>query len=165
MVYRPVLATLGYVLSPDGRQVLLIHRDKRPDDLHYGKYNGLGGKVAPGEDVVACLHREIQEEAGIVCDAVLLRGTVSWPGFGKAGEDWFGFIFLVNAWHGRPFCDNPEGSLHWVDVDRLGQLPLWEGDRHFLRLAFGDRRRQFHGTMPYREGRPLSWTYHEVDSC
>ena len=87
MPYTPILATLGYVMSPDGRQVLLIHRNRRPEDPHFGKYNGLGGKLDAGEDVVAGLRREIREEAGIECDTILLRGTISWPGFGKNGED------------------------------------------------------------------------------
>src|SRR5262249_9121308 len=65
MPYTPILATLGYVLSPDGRRVLLVHRNRRPDDAHLGKYNGLGGKLHPDEDVVACLRREIREEADI----------------------------------------------------------------------------------------------------
>src|SRR5260370_42633468 len=64
MAFTPILATLAYVLSPDARQVLLIHRHRRPDDPHYGKYNGLGGKLDPGEDVVAGIRREIREEAG-----------------------------------------------------------------------------------------------------
>ena len=42
MPYTPILATLGYVFSPDGRRVLMIHRNARPDDAHLGKYNGLG---------------------------------------------------------------------------------------------------------------------------
>ena len=55
---------LGYLLSPDGREVLLVHRNKRPGDPHLGKYNGLGGKLDPGEDVVSCLRREVREESG-----------------------------------------------------------------------------------------------------
>ena len=43
--YTPILATLGYVMSTDGASVLMIHRNTRQDDQHYGKYNGLGGKV------------------------------------------------------------------------------------------------------------------------
>ena len=97
MPYTPILATLGYVFSPDGRRVLMIHRNSRPGDLHLGKYNGLGGKLDPGEDVVAGLRREIREEAGIDCDELELAGTISWPGFGKEGEDWFGFVFRVTA--------------------------------------------------------------------
>ena len=65
--YRDVVtpATLGYVLSPDGREVLMVHRNARPDDHQLGKYNGLGGKLERDEDVVAGMRREIHEEAGI----------------------------------------------------------------------------------------------------
>jgi 8-oxo-dGTP diphosphatase len=163
MPFTPILATLAYILSPDGRQVLLVHRNRRPDDAHFGKYNGLGGKLDPGEDVVSCIRREVREESGLECEHLLLRGTISWPGFGKQGEDWFGFVFRVERCSGKPWAENAEGTLVWVDVDRLLGLPLWEGDRHFLPLVFerdsSGACRQFHGVMPYRDGRPVSWTY------
>jgi 8-oxo-dGTP diphosphatase len=159
MPYTPVLATLGYVLSPDGRDVLLIHRNRRPDDPHFGKYNGLGGKLDPDEDVVAGMRREIAEEAGLTCDALRLRGTVSWPGFGTRGEDWFGFAFVIDRWSGTPRVENPEGTLAWVPVEKMLDLPLWEGDRHFLPLVFDPSVGQFHGVMPYQAGRPVSWSY------
>jgi 8-oxo-dGTP diphosphatase len=159
MPYTPILATLGYILSPDGQRVLLIHRNTRPDDPHFGKYNGLGGKLDPGEDVAACLRREVREESGLECEVLLLRGTVSWPGFGKHGEDWFGFIFRVDRFRGEPYPGNAEGTLEWVEIERVPELPLWEGDRHFLSLVFEYTQRQFHGVMPYRDGRPVSWSY------
>ena len=99
-----------------------------------------------------------REESGLECDQIQARGTISWPGFGKHGEDWFGFIFRIDRWHGTPRADNPEGTLEWVEVDRILELPLWEGDRYFLRLVFDDSDgRQFHGVLPYRDGRPISW--------
>jgi 8-oxo-dGTP diphosphatase len=159
MHYTPILATLGYVLSPDGRKVLLVHRNRRREDAHFGKYNGLGGKLDPGEDVVRCMRREVREEAGLECESLTLRGTISWPGFGKQGEDWFGFIFRIDRTQGQPFTENPEGTLEWVELERVLDLPLWEGDRHFLPLVFEQTDRQFHGVMPYREGRPIAWSY------
>lgn len=162
MPYTPILATLGYVLSAEGTQVLLVHRNRRPDDNHFGKYNGLGGKLDAGEDVVGGMCREVREEAGLECTSLKLRGTVSWPGFGKQGEDWFGFIFLIEAWQGTPLTENAEGTLEWVAIDRLLDLPLWEGDRHFLPLVFDRAGQQFHGVMPYREGKPVSWSYRVV---
>jgi 8-oxo-dGTP diphosphatase len=159
MPYTPILATLGYVFSPDGRRVLLIHRNARPGDAHLGKYNGLGGKLDPLEDVAACMRREIREEAGIECDQLELRGTISWPGFGTGGEDWFGFLFRVTAYSGTVLDRNPEGDLEWVDVNRVLELPLWGGDRHFLPLLFDPAGRPFPGVMPYCDGRPVSWTY------
>ncbi|HEY7422676.1 MAG TPA: 8-oxo-dGTP diphosphatase [Gemmataceae bacterium] len=162
MPFTPILATLGYILSPDGRRVLLIHRNRRPDDPHFGKYNGLGGKVDPGEDVVTCLRREVFEESGLECAELVLRGTVSWPGFGKHGEDWFGFIFRIDRFRGQPCAGNAEGDLEWVELERVPQLPLWEGDRYFLPLVFERTERQFHGVMPYQDGRPVSWYYSVV---
>ncbi len=159
MPYTPILATLGYVLSADGRQVLLIHRDRRPDDAHLGKYNGLGGKLDADEDIAAGMRRELREEAGLEGTALHLRGTISWPGFGKQGEDWFGFIFLIDRWTGTPLGENAEGTLRWVPRDEILQLPLWEGDRHFLPLVFDPAVGQFHGVMPYHAGRPLRWSY------
>jgi 8-oxo-dGTP diphosphatase len=159
MPFTPILATLAYIMSPGGSQVLLIHRNARPNDPHFGKYNGLGGKLEAGEDVVAGMRREVREESGLECDEVLLAGTVSWPGFGKGGEDWFGFIFRVERFRGEPCADNPEGTLEWIPVERVLELPLWEGDRFFLPLVFARPLRQFHGVMPYRDGRPVSWNY------
>ncbi len=157
MPYTPILATLGYILSSDGHKVLLVHRNRRPTDSHFGKYNGLGGKLLAGETVVECMCREIREEAGIECSRLELRGTISWPGFGKHGEDWFGFIFLIDQWMGEPMRENVEGTLEWVEISRITDLTLWEGDRFFLPLVFGDRSQQFHGVMPYRDGKPVSW--------
>lgn len=159
MPYCPIVATLGYVLSPDGRQVLLVHRNARPEDEHLGKYNGLGGKMEPEEDIVDCMRREIREEAGIKCLELALRGSVNWPGFGKNGEDWLGFVFLVTRFSGTPPASNPEGTLEWIDLDRIHDLPMWEGDRYFLPLVFDSDPRAFHGVMPYRNGRPVDWRY------
>jgi len=162
MPLTPILATLGYVLSPDGRAVLLVHRNARPGDPHLGKYNGLGGKLEPDEDIVAGMRREIHEEAGIDCEELNLRGTISWPGFGKHGEDWFGFLFLVTRFSGTPLTSNPEGTLEWIDVKKILELPLWEGDRHFLPLIFDADARPFHGVMPYRDGRMVSWSFSRI---
>lgn len=185
MPYTPVLATLGYVLSPDRSRVLMVRRS-REGDVHQGKYNGLGGKLEADEDVVGCMIRELREETGIEVTSLRLRGTLSWPGFGNNGEDysslrssspsspsdeleqarlaaqasadWFGFIFVVDAFTGEPPDHNDDGPLEWVEIDRLGELPMWEGDQHFLPLVFGDGP-AFHGVMPYRDGRPVSWSY------
>jgi 8-oxo-dGTP diphosphatase len=155
------LATLGYVLSADGARVLMIRRDTRPDDIHYGYYNGLGGKLEPDEDVAGGMRREIAEESGLACHRMELAGTISWPGFGRGGENWFGFLFRITEWSGTPLSGNDEGSLHWVDrADLLaGRLPMWESDRHFLPLVFADRPQVFHGVMPFASGKALSWSH------
>nr|NLI51335.1 8-oxo-dGTP diphosphatase [Propionibacterium sp.] len=156
MAYTPIVGTLAYVLRGD--EVLMVHRSARADDQHLGKYNGLGGKLEPGEDVVAGIRRELREEASIEATALRLRGTINWPGFGPAGEDWLGFVFVVDAFTGTPPDANAEGTLHWVPRAQVLDLPLWEGDYTWLPLVFDEAVGQFHGVMPYADGRPTGWT-------
>jgi len=158
-VYTPIVASLGYIISEDRRQTLLVHRNSSREDAHYGKYNGLGGKMEAQESIHDCICREIREEAGIICEDVVLRGTINWTGFGPAGEDWFGFIYRIDRFSGTPFLKNAEGRLLWHDIDTLLELPMWEGDKYFLPLVFDDDPRLFHGFMPYEKNRPVSWRY------
>ena len=157
--YTPIIGTLGYILSEDGQQVLMVHRVSRKTDQHLGKYNGLGGKLEPNENVVSGMKREIMEEAGIEVIDLALRGTINWTGFGPHGEDWLGFIFIIRSFTGTPFTENEEGTLAWHNIEDLMDLPMWEGDRHFLPLVFDDDPRAFHGFMPYDGGKPLSWNF------
>lgn len=161
---QAILATLGYVLSPGGNQVLMIRRDARPDDVHFGYYNGLGGKLEPDEDVVAGMRREIREEAGIECAEIELAGTISWPGFGPNDEHWFGFLFRIPRWSGEPLDRNPEGTLVWTDLSDIlaGRVPMWASDQHFLPLVFADQPRVFHGVLPFAAGKAVSWSYTEL---
>ncbi|MFC7548291.1 NUDIX domain-containing protein [Plantactinospora sp. GCM10030261] len=158
---QAIVATLGYVLSADRRRVLLVRRDKRPDDLHFGYHNGLGGKLEPGEDVVEGMRREIREESGLECGPIQLAGTISWPGFGRGGENWFGFLFRVPVWSGEAYRECPEGTLVWTEVADVlaGRVPMWPSDRHFLPLVFAAEPAVFHGVMPFSAGEAVGWHY------
>ena len=172
MPYTPIIGTLGYVWNRKTDEVLMVHRIARADDQSLGKWNGLGGKLVADEDVATGMIRELTEEASIVVDAMRLRATISWPGFGPDGEDWLGFLFVIDSWSGVVPNRNDEGTLHWIARPRLlaacsedfpvaaaAELPMWEGDRYFVPLLFDDDARVVHGVMPYADGRPTSWYY------
>lgn len=111
------------------------------------------------EDIMSCLKREIREEAGIECEEISLRGTINWTDFGPHNEDWLGFVFRIDRFSGTPYKENPEGTLSWEPLANLHELPMWEGDKFFLPLVFDEDTRIFHGHMPYKNGRPVSWNY------
>jgi 8-oxo-dGTP diphosphatase len=170
--YQPILGTLVYVYDTSQDAVLLVHRIARPDDEQLGMWNGLGGKVHADEDVVTSVQRELGEEANIAATQLVLRGTISWPGFGPNNEDWFGFIFLTTAWTGHIPDRNEEGPLSWCsrtqvlaacdenpDVRAASGLRFFDGDRFFVPLVFDDDPRAFHGVMPYAAGKPTGWSY------
>ncbi len=140
-------ATLCY-LKRD-RQTLMIHRVKKPDDMHQGKWNGLGGKLEPGETPEECAIREIREECGLVARNPVLKGLLTFPGFAN-DEDWYAFIFVVREFEGE-LSDSQEGILKWIDDADLLDLELWEGDRIFL--TWLERPGFFSGKFIYQDGR------------
>ena len=162
MPYTPIVGTLGYVLSADQTKVLLVHRIAREGDDHFGKYNGLGGKMRPDEDVASCMRREIYEESGLEVVNMLLRCVINWTGFGPSGEDWLGFVYRIHAFTGTPKVRNEEGDLQWHPVTGLLALPMWEGDRLFLPMVFDDDPRVVYGHMPYDGDVCQGWTWERV---
>lgn len=141
------LATLCY-LRRNGK-TLMVHRVKKKNDMHAGKWNGLGGKLEPGETPEECAVREIMEESGLKVSNPILKGVLTFPAFSN-DEDWYAFVFLVHEFEGE-LIDSPEGDLKWIDNAELLDLNLWDGDRIFL--PWLERQGFFSGKFIYKDGR------------
>lgn len=121
------LATLVY-LKRDGK-TLMIHRVKKQADIHQGKWNGLGGKLEPGESPEACAVREVREESGLDIRSLRYGGLLVFAGF--KGEDWYVWVYTSEAFDGE-LIDSDEGRLQWIPDAELRALPLWPSDLLFL---------------------------------
>lgn len=121
--------TLCY-LERDGCY-LMLHRTKKEQDENAGKWVGVGGKFEPGESPDACLVREVREETGLALQSWHFHGVVSFLSDVYETEQMF--LFTSEDFSGTLHeCD--EGELAWVEKKKVVGLPLWEGDRVFLRL-------------------------------
>ncbi len=127
-----IVASLTYIRKEG--QTLMLNRNKRPSDYHYGKYNGIGGKVESGESPEECAIREIKEETGLVAKEVIYRGHITFPVF-DGTDDWLCFIYECFDFDGE-IVECEEGSLHWIDDSKLFDLNLWQGDRFFLEIIY-----------------------------
>lgn len=127
----------------------MVHRVKKTQDMHLGKWNGLGGKLEPGETPEECARREIREESGLGVSTLLFKGLLTFPGFAN-DEDWYAFVFVAQAEEGE-LIDSPEGDLAWVENEKLSKLVLWEGDRIFI--PWLDQPGWFSGKFEYIDGR------------
>ena len=126
--------TLCY-LERDG-QYLMLHRVKKENDVNRDKWVGVGGKFLDGESPEECLLREVREETGFTLTDWRLRGIVTFVS-DRWETEWM-FLFTAAQWTGTPaVC--AEGDLEWIDRAAVPSLPLWEGDRIFLRLLEEDR--------------------------
>jgi 8-oxo-dGTP diphosphatase len=129
-----ILATLCYVIDKKNSQTLMLHRVKKKNDFHEGKWNGLGGKFDPGESPEECVIREVKEESGLTIKKPLLHGFITFPNFdGK--NDWHVFIFTAETYKGK-LIDSNEGNLEWIPNNKLLNLNLWDGDKIFLDWVF-----------------------------
>lgn len=128
-----LLSTLCY-LERDGRY-LMLHRVKKDHDANQGKWIGVGGKFQDGESPEECVLRECFEETGLTLAEYRWRGLVTFVSDQAPTE--YMHLFTASAWTGTPHpCD--EGELAWIRKADLLSLPLWEGDKIFLRLLEED---------------------------
>ncbi len=110
---------------------LMLHRTKKEIDENAGKWIGIGGGFEEGESPDECAAREIKEETGLTVKRLSYRGIVTF-----VSDEWgteYMHLFTCDSFEGElTECD--EGELEWVEKSKVFDLPLWEGDRVFLKL-------------------------------
>lgn len=131
------LATICYI--DNGEAFLMLHRDKKENDIHQDKWVSVGGKFEPGESPRECAVREIQEETGLIATDCQLVGFITFPNFQHDEEDWYSFVYRVRGFEGEVRSDCPEGTLAWIPYGELMDLPTWEGDYHFLEWILNEQ--------------------------
>ena len=114
---------------------LMLHRVRKEADENHDKWVGIGGKFESGESPEDCALREVFEETGLVMHSWRYRGIVTF-----VSDEW-GTEYM-HLFHSDDFSgalkDCDEGDLEWVDKRRILHLPIWEGDKIFLRLLDTD---------------------------
>lgn len=114
---------------------LLLHRTKKVNDENHDKWIGVGGKFEAGESPEECMLREVKEETGLNLTRWRYRGIVTFVSDEWGGE--YMHLFTADGFTGQ-LKDCDEGELEWVEKARLLSLPIWEGDKIFLRLLQSD---------------------------
>lgn len=150
------LATLCYVRH--NGSTLMLHRIKKKNDMHEGKWNGLGGKLEQGETPEECVIREVREESGLLIVKPRLHGFITFPAFDGL-EDWYVFLFTANDFTGS-LIDSDEGVLKWIPNHEVINLNLWEGDKTFIEWL--GQEKFFSAKFNYDKGRLIDYdvTFH-----
>jgi 8-oxo-dGTP diphosphatase len=105
------------ILLKSADQFLLLLRDREPNQ---GLYTPVGGKLDPGERPLDAALRETREETGIHIQDPKFCGILTESSPGK--YNWISYVYLAEIpWQPAPPCN--EGTLAWIPVQELAQLP------------------------------------------
>lgn len=120
----------------------MLHRTKKEKDINKGKWIGVGGKMEQGETVFECVSRETLEETGLTFSDYNYLGIIK---FFMPNEDQFIYTYTSTNVSGD-LKECIEGDLEWVDIDKVMELPMWEGDHIFMPEVL---KNQYFGVMEF----------------
>ena len=135
MWYNAIMkrATLCYIwkTSEAGREYLMLYRNKKENDPNEGKWIGVGGQFEADETPDECMLREVREETGLDLTSYHFCGIIHFVSDTWEDEDMYLYRAECRGDGADLSCD--EGELRWIREDALWELPMWEGDRLFLK--------------------------------
>lgn len=111
--YQLIPRTLIFITR--GESVLLL-KGASQKRIWGGRYNGVGGHVERGEDVLTAARRELSEETGLVPEDLWLAGTVTVDTGQNIGIGLY--VMKGISTSGAPHPSR-EGELEWVPFEEI----------------------------------------------
>lgn len=151
---RYMFVCRSLILLINGGKVLL-QKAAPTKKIWAGFYNGLGGHIEFGEDILSSASRELLEEASIRCSDLHLCGIVAIDVEEKQGI--MMFVFTGSKIEGK-LHGSDEGTLEWVNIDEIGKLPIVEDVPFLVKMIRSDNR-IFNGHYSYDSNGKLIPTF------
>lgn len=97
-----------------------------------GRWNGVGGKLEPGESIEQAVVRESQEEIRVTPTRFTKTARIIFHENHKGRLDILEVhVFLASAWEGKP-SETEEMSPRWFQIDSIPYGEMWDDDPHWL---------------------------------
>jgi mutator protein MutT len=117
--------TLVFLIEDDN---ILLAMKKR--GFGSDRWNGVGGKIEPGETVEQAMIRETQEEIGVTPLEFTSVGFHDFR-FPDGTADMHVHVFLCTKWQGEP-TETEEMAPRWFKQSDIPYDEMWQDDRFWL---------------------------------
>ena len=143
---------LAYIEKDDS--YLMLFRNKKEKDINANKWIGVGGHIEQDETVEQALYREIKEETGLDVISYKKRGLIHFN-YGDLSE--IMHLFVIKEVKGE-LIDCDEGTLKYIPKNEVLNIPIWEGDRIFLKKLLSNEP-YFELELNYLKDRLISYKF------
>ncbi len=134
--------TILFLVKP---KYVLLAMKKR--GFGQGRYNGVGGKVEPGETVEQAMIRECQEE---ICVTPIIFHKAAEITFDELLNGWRKTLdvhaFICTQWQGEP-AETEEMAPQWFKTKEIPYSQMWPDDPHWLPQILDGKHLKCHFTL------------------
>lgn len=124
------VTTLLFLRRDD--EILLAMKKRRFGE---GRWNGVGGKVDPGESIEEAMLRETEEEINVKPTVYHQLAKIAFDQYFKGEHALMSVnVFVATQWDGEP-TESEEMKPQWFPKDTLPYDAMWQDDPYWLPLV------------------------------
>lgn len=124
-------ATLVFLIQKFDNNIQNIVLAMKKRGFGMNKWNGVGGKVEPGETIEQSAIRETQEEISVIIKDIVKVAELTF--YFSENPDWdkVVYVYFAENWEGEPI-ESKEMKPQWYTVDSVPYENMWPDDIFWL---------------------------------
>lgn len=142
----------------DGDRILLAMKKR---GFGADRFNGVGGKIDPGETPEQAAMRECQEEIGVMPKNI--QKVAEHDFVADTDEPWrmYVHVYITTEWDGEPI-ETEEMRPEWFDLANIPYKQMWEDDAYWLPQVLAGKKLICNFTFD-KNDKMLTQNVHEVE--